>query len=450
MPAFGVQIEKFRLLNLFRIILAAFFVYLSSLQTEHHLLTICTIVHAIFAIAWMGLIESDLLREDRHWWSGYIPATMDVLGVTIALLLTGHARSPLTAGYFGLAAIAATIQNRNYGWFVVGICISAYTLASTGVYLGRIPAVDVFADQVNSLSATSLIVYCILMATGLITVHTICYQFAKRNDGLLKDTRELLEAVARHEEQLRRRNAQMEQDLDLARSIHFRLLPESLPTHPRFDFATLYIPQDKVGGDLYDVRLEGDSLELFVVDVSGHGVSSAFLAAIFRVTMEHRDRSNPAAFLSSMNDVFFDRSFAGFFLTAFYGVLNTQTLQLRFARAGHPHPLLLRDGRVTEVPGRGGMVGASRTLDLEDATLQLMPGDRLCIYTDGIPEYQGANGSFFGEENLYSVLRESSGQPIAKLPTVLLSRLGEFGEDKSADDDMTLVALDVLLDPSGR
>lgn len=435
--------EKFRLLNSMRIALSLFFLVL-ALRESHPNFLYFIVAHLVFSLVWILFVEMDRLPRGR--WIGYIPATLDIGAVTVALLLTGHARSPLVAGYFGLVAISSTLQNRTFGLYVACLSVISYAAASAGVTFGGLTSIDVLAEGPQTISPTGILIYTLLVAIGLTIVHTVCFQFVNSNRRILGEANLLLEKVAMQEEQLRLRNAQMEQDLDLARSIHFRLLPESLPEIPGLTFATLYVPQDKVGGDLYDIRRNGDSLEIFVVDVSGHGVSSAFLAAIFRVSMESADRSNPAAFLSSMNEIFFDRSFTGFFLTAFYGVLDLRSLTLRFARAGHPHPLLVRNGQVQEVAGKGGMMGIMRQLVLEDATLQLRKGDRLMVYTDGIPEYQTSDGVLFGEENLYSVLIEGQNEPVSRLPTLLLSRLGEFAQDRSAEDDMTMVVFDISSD----
>lgn len=437
------SVEKYRPLNLLRIALSVFLVWLTWSQSAPSVFFYGNVIHLTFSIAWILLIETEILIEKNHWWSGYVPATLDLTITTMALLLTGSLASPLMAGYFTFTAIGTTIENRKYSLYVAISSFAHYVLASSLVLAGVLPAVNILRPGVVGGTWFELFIFAFLVGIGLATVHMICWHFVKRNEVLLRESQRLLQTVASQEAELRVRNSLIEKDLDLARNIHVRLLPEKLPSISGLEFAALYVPLDKVGGDLYDVRQDGRFVELMVADVSGHGVSSAFLAAIFRMSMERLDRRHPGACLAAVNEVLVSRSFRGFFLTALLGIFDREENTFRFASAGHPSPLLVRNGELSEIKAGGKPIGIISRLEYAETTVDLVPGDRLYLYTDGIVEYRAVDGGLFGEEEFFRLLRENTGHPISDIPAILMNQLRTFGANQSAEDDITMVAMEI-------
>ncbi|MBL8019456.1 MAG: serine/threonine-protein phosphatase [Leptospirales bacterium] len=439
----GSLVEKFRPLNTLRIVLSAFLVWLAWSQTAPIIFFYANIIHFAFSVTWMALIETEVLIEKNHRWSGYIPATLDLTVTTMALLLTGGLGSPLMAGYFTLTAIGTTIQDRMYALYVAISSFLHYVVASALVLGGWLPTVNILRPDVGAGNWFEFGIFAFLVGIGLASVHSVCWNFVKRNEVLLHKSQKLLETVASQEGELRIRNSIIEKDLDLARNIHVRLLPETLPSIPGLEFASLYVPLDKVGGDLYEIRQDGRYVELMVADVSGHGVSSAFLATIFRISMERLDRRNPGSCLAAVNEVLVSRSFRGFFLTALLGIFDREENTFRFASAGHPGPVLVRDGNLTELQAGGKPIGIIPGLEYPETTVTLLPGDRLFLFTDGIVEYRSTEGDLFGEERFFNLLRQNPQQSISDIPAVLMSALRSFGQDHSAEDDITMVAMEI-------
>lgn len=438
----STPIEKYRYLNTLRILLSVFFIWLAWGQS---ILSFGTFIHFFFSILWMVLIETELLIETKTHWASYIPATLDIFVATVALLLTGNMHSPLMVGYFSLTAIAASLENRRYAIYVVLLCFFSYVGASAAVLAGLFPSIDVLMGGMVSLgSLFQLTVSGFLVGVGLGTVHIICFQFVKKNELLLKESQHLLKTVAHQESELRKRNSIIEKDLDLARGIYQRLLPDQLPHIPGLEFSILYLPQDKIGGDLYEVRRDANYVELMVADVSGHGVSSAFLAAIFRISMEKLDRRNPGLFLSAMNDALVNRAFYGFFMTAVYAVFDRKSKILRFACAGHPPPILLRRGRLIELEASGRLLGFWKGYVYEEKKIVLESGDRLFLFTDGIIEARSFDGIMHGERAFREILIATGNRAFREIPDTILGELKKLGNGRAVEDDITVLSMDIL------
>jgi sigma-B regulation protein RsbU (phosphoserine phosphatase) len=132
----------------------------------------------------------------------------------------------------------------------------------------------------------------------------------------------------------------------------------------------------------------------------------------------------------------------GQFVTAAYAYLDADAGVLRYAAAGHPAMLLLRNGAVTEVAENGLLLAASDQATYSDKTLALESGDRLLLYTDGLVEARNAEGKLLGEESLYTALRETK----ELTPDEAADRMiaGTEKWSKSQDDDLTVLVCDYL------
>ncbi|HNX05820.1 MAG TPA: SpoIIE family protein phosphatase, partial [Opitutales bacterium] len=139
----------------------------------------------------------------------------------------------------------------------------------------------------------------------------------------------------------------MDVDLVLASSIQAMLLPKKMPESPFIDVAALYLPAQKVGGDLYDVfRIDENRIGVALADVSGKGVPASIIMAICQSNLRHLARSgiNPARVLADLNAIMRDEMRRDMFVTMIYGIVDTAEDTLTIARAGHELPILLRKG----------------------------------------------------------------------------------------------------------
>ena len=245
-------------------------------------------------------------------------------------------------------------------------------------------------------------------------------------------------------------------NLESASSIQNSLLPQRLPNIGGLRFASRFIPCDKVGGDIYNVlQIDEDTLMLYLLDVSGHGVSSAMITvSVFQslslqtgqivkqrcaVPPYYRIPS-PAEVLASLDREFPFERFEKFF-TITYLLLNIHTGQLRYSSAGHPAPLLIGSSGEWQLLAEGGaIIGVDGANPYDEGEVMLQPGDRLYLYSDGVTEHMNENGELFGVERLVRRLGEQRRRPLDSACGKLVEGLQDFGHNGRFRDDVTLFA----------
>jgi serine phosphatase RsbU (regulator of sigma subunit) len=255
----------------------------------------------------------------------------------------------------------------------------------------------------------------------------------------------LLEIIRNREERLEEHHRAIEADLDLARIVQQRLLPERLPSVAGLDIHALYIPAGKVGGDFYDFRPGEGRLDLIVADVSGHGIASAFLSSMIKAAY-HGGGADPGPGLLRLLDSLVEEKGAGYmFATAVCCGIDVTAGTLRCSRAGHCYPVLLRrDAPPAELKGSGRGLGFGLGYSAhEELRVELRAGDRLLVYTDGIVESMGPGREMFGGERLLRAVGEGRNLGPGEFCAFLLGRLEEFAGPAPWGDDITLVVVDV-------
>src|SRR3954471_16848232 len=244
------------------------------------------------------------------------------------------------------------------------------------------------------------------------------------------------------------RLASIRQELETARRIQQAILPEELPRIAGLDLAARYVSATEVAGDFYDfLPCEGRRAGLLIADVSGHGVPAALVASMLKVATaaEIPHAASPARVLSEMNQIFHGK-LRNQFITAFCVHLDLEAGRLTWSGAGHPPALLWRgrEGKVGELARGGAVMGRLRRAVYTEESLPLEPGDRLLLFTDGIPEALSPAGEPFGDERLQALLAAQSGGTPEQIAEALLARVAEWtGRSASFDDDLTFVVAGV-------
>ncbi|MFQ5843418.1 MAG: PP2C family protein-serine/threonine phosphatase [Planctomycetota bacterium] len=246
-------------------------------------------------------------------------------------------------------------------------------------------------------------------------------------------------------EDVRKAHRELDRELAVVGDIQRSLLPPELPRIPRLDLAVSYRTSQKAGGDYYDIFPLADGLwGLLVADVSGHGTPAAVLMAITHAIAHlYSGPPNPAAMLE-----FLSRNLAarytrgsGTFVSAFCGVYDPPTRELRYALAGHPPPRLKHcdDGTLTVLEGEPlPPLGIFAETGYRNASEPLRPADQLIFYTDGITEARNADGDFFGTERLDELLNNCHLDADGLIRTVL-EELERFTGGRAPEDDTTLL-----------
>ena len=237
----------------------------------------------------------------------------------------------------------------------------------------------------------------------------------------------------------------MENELQVARDIQQGLLPTLLPRDGWFRAAGSSQPSTQVGGDYFDVRqITPDLWAAVVADVSGKGVSSALLAGLLQgvFLMASANPDDLEGMLSALNWFLLDRTRGEKYATVFYCTMNASGL-LRYANAGHCAPFLVgSDGRIRKLHTSGMPVGMIEDALVQAVEMQLAPGDKLVIYSDGLTETENAEGEFFGTEGLRACAREHFREAAPELHAALLAAQERFSEGGAVADDITVLVLE--------
>jgi PAS domain S-box-containing protein len=250
-----------------------------------------------------------------------------------------------------------------------------------------------------------------------------------------------------YEKEIARRNREIEEEMEVARLLQQRLLPEKIAGLSGYDYHAVYIPMDKVGGDFYDITMNAGSIDLFIADVSGHGLPGAFLAMMTKMALESfTDRKPPGETLYHLNEVIHRATVKSNYVTAFYCSVDTAEDNLTYSSAGHIPALLYRGetGEFIELQTKGKPLGWFSGIMFEEKKIQIFKGDRIILYTDGITECPDPQFELFGEDRLISLIKENSSLKPQALSEVILSSLKTYSGSEKFDDDLTMLIFDVL------
>lgn len=245
-----------------------------------------------------------------------------------------------------------------------------------------------------------------------------------------------------------------EEQTTIAEGLQSWLLPRELPDVAGCEFGARYAAAGEgteVGGDFYDVfPLPGGGCGIAIGDVCGKGAEAAAITGIARevLRMLVRDGATPPVALSRLNETLLGLGDRGRLCTVVLGTVRRREdgIAVRFSSAGHPPPVHVGGGGYA--PGRARFVGTSGSLlgvlsdiDVSDDEVVLAPGESLVLYTDGVTERRGDEGSFFGEDNLLATLRAAAGVSASELAGVVETATHEFGTYGAPRDDLAVLVI---------
>jgi phosphoserine phosphatase RsbU/P len=246
----------------------------------------------------------------------------------------------------------------------------------------------------------------------------------------------------------------LEKDLQMAAGIQKSLLPQPDIDIPGISACWEYRPSATVGGDLLNiVPLINNYIAFYVLDVSGHGVSSSLIAVtVAQHLLPHtgnllRRREgrimvvSPADVLNNLDKQFPYERFNKFF-TIFYGVLNIESGSLTYSVAGHPPAILQRAGGCMETLSIGGTVIGASIGGYKEETVDIKDGDKLFIYTDGIVEMENKATELFGVKRLKDIIANNLGHDGASIIGHISGELNKFSEGAAPDDDISIMSIE--------
>jgi len=242
-----------------------------------------------------------------------------------------------------------------------------------------------------------------------------------------------------------REKQRMEEELDVAREIQRSLLPNQLPCEGWFRAAGSSIASKQVGGDYFDMcALAPDQWAAIVADVSGKGVSSALLASVLQGAFLFAAQSSVPIeqMMSRINHFLSDRTKGEKYATMFYCTVSRNGV-LRWANAGHPQPLIAhKNGELTSLVPTGMPLGMLPSAQYAANEIQLQPGDKVVMYSDGFSEAENEEGQFFDKNGMPDAIRASAAYGCAEMHRMLLQKFEHYTDGTVLSDDVTLVVIE--------
>jgi sigma-B regulation protein RsbU (phosphoserine phosphatase) len=238
-----------------------------------------------------------------------------------------------------------------------------------------------------------------------------------------------------------RQRQRLEQELSIAREIQQALLPRGFRDFPHLAISAVNTPCNAVGGDYFDVFPMSDDRTAFVIaDVAGKGIGAAMLTTMLQGALTGMTLgADPARVFHHINDFLCKHTEVGRYATMFFGMLDRQG-NLDYLNAGHPSPLLLRRGEVTEIFTQGsypvGLIADAKYAAVRET---LEPGDTLVLFSDGVTEAADLDEQMFGVPRLSEVLAGHHDTPLDQLQKRVVDSVSNFARGASQADDITLL-----------
>ena len=236
----------------------------------------------------------------------------------------------------------------------------------------------------------------------------------------------------------------MEEELNVARTIQTGLLPRKLPSEGWFRAVGSSIASRQVGGDYFDVRqINPDLFACVITDVSGKGVSAALLAALLQGAFVFASEASVQIddVMSRVNRFLYERARGEKYATVVYCTVS-RSGELRWSNAGHPKPLLVRaNSEPRALESTGIPIGMMDIAMYDVKSIQLEPGDKIVLFSDGVSEAANAQGECFDKQRMNEVLRTYASASCAELHARLVEAVEEFSETDE-EDDITMLVLE--------
>jgi sigma-B regulation protein RsbU (phosphoserine phosphatase) len=280
----------------------------------------------------------------------------------------------------------------------------------------------------------------------------------QRYQGIVQRMARELAGMERLGAQLRAHFGELDQEMRLAARLQRDFLPDLREPIGGLRFAALYRPASWVSGDIYDVfRIDEKHVGFYIADAVGHGVSAGLLTMFIkravvpkRIAEGGYEVCAPSEVIAGLNAALAEQALPHCqFITAVYGIVNTESLVMQYARGGHPYPMhISADGAISELHAPGGLLGLAPGDDYPTREVQLRPGDKILFYSDGVEtEFALGTPDAPGEESDTTAYRAAfarvAGMDVAAMLQALDEQLNSERGSLSARDDVTLLGMQV-------
>ena len=255
------------------------------------------------------------------------------------------------------------------------------------------------------------------------------------------------------EKELWKKQQQLAKDLEVAAGIQQSLIPSYSPRIESIRVAWRFEPCEQIGGDIFNFHYAGrNHISFYMLDVCGHGVSSALISAAasqflqtnYELSANASETVQPEAVLNSLERVFPFERFDSFF-TIVYVTVDYVNGRMIYSCAGHPPPILLHaDGELEVLDVHGSVIGAGDGRPFRQEENQLEHGDKIILYTDGVLDYPNPAGEIFGKQRFHKALQKHGRQPVQMLMDSVQMTIKDFAGSASSGDDLSIMAVEYV------
>lgn len=254
---------------------------------------------------------------------------------------------------------------------------------------------------------------------------------------------------ARLYERIARQEARLEHELDMAREIQLRLLPQGVPDLRGAEAAARFAPARTISGDMYEfLQYSGDSTGIMIGDVSGKGAPAALYAALVAGILRSAADSepSPAEMLSLVNTALTERPISAQYISIIYAVWDGAQGTLRIANSGLPRPIYVQNGRTEIVQATGLPLGPFEDATFDELEIHVAPGDVFVFFSDGISDAANPAMENFGRKRIEDIVAENSQRSAKQIADAIFQGVREFAQGCDLFDDETVVVLKVNSD----
>lgn len=366
-----------------------------------------------------------------------------------AMIIWNEDKTPAAAVCIdlSLSRINDQIKKIIYALILLAVLIINISLVILFIYMNKIivqpidrlvQATDDFADSKDE--------------EGNLHVTTETYESGDEIGKLFKSVIKMETDIISYAENLKTITKEQERigaELNVATKIQASYLPNIFPAFPdrkEIDIYATMTPAKEVGGDFYDFFfIDDDHLALVMADVSGKGVGAALFMMISKTfinSQSHYD-SSPANVLREVNNRLCESNTADMFVTVWLGILELSTGKLRAANGGHEYPMICRNNGKFELfnDPHGFVLGGIDGIDYEEYETVLEPGDKLFVYTDGVPEATNENDELFGTDRALESLNHDTTSDMNELLTRMKWDIDKFVGNAMQFDDITMMGV---------
>ncbi|MFH1429616.1 MAG: PP2C family protein-serine/threonine phosphatase [Candidatus Margulisiibacteriota bacterium] len=291
----------------------------------------------------------------------------------------------------------------------------------------------------------------IIITASIVLVLALFVQYRQTTDStanaMLHQQLEIIHlALEAKNKEISARQKEIEQDLKTALILQQTLLNRFKPQINNMDIGIRSVPASSIGGDFYEFMQPdktGNRVDIVIGDVAGHGVPASLITVLSIMSFSELAKGNqdPGVIMGKANTMIeeYIKDTPVPFVTAFYASYNPEARKMRYARAGHPAPLLKRNGQWIELEGKGVILGAFAGSSYEANEIEIKKGDILILYTDGLTEARGADGEMYGTERLQSIVDKAADVSLNAACDAIFNDVRKYSGNVQQDDETLII-----------